>query len=260
MTWTADTATTCSYTAEEVIPCTTSETIGVVEFLLNFNGGSHSSTFTDDTGRHTVFSTAFTETTPAKFGVSVGHFTNAVRAVPNNKIGELYQNWDSWSESCHVYIATMGAGTRQIIGSDSSVATNGFVFLGVSGGKFIIGMRKLAVMSTLASGSTDISLNTWYHVELNYDKPNGILRLFVNGILEASVAHVCAGYAAYIPGGVSLTGTMVSDYYIDSYRYVVGCHVNSSNYIAPTSAYDTTLPSTCTIITPLWSSQSSITC
>ena len=94
-----------------------------------------------------------------------------------------------------------------------------------------------------ALGSTTPVLNTWYAVEVTFDAPAGVYRLYVNGVQETSqpsTARVCATTAAAI--GARPINQWFFPGYIDEVEIVPYCDHPNGTTFTPASTPSTVNP------------------
>lgn len=93
-------------------------------------------------------------------------------------------------------------------------------------------------IAALAVGSTTPSLNTWYYLELTFDKLAGVYRLYVAGVQEQSTtssAVICATTLASV--GAKATGANFCKGYIDKFEMLNYCqHPAGTTYSVPVAA------------------------
>lgn len=110
----------------------------------------------------------------------------------------------------------------------------GFSFGVTTGGYLFCSNSFVAIILT---GSNTVPLNTWVHVAVS--RSSGVLRMFVNGVLDASVANTTDWTTtAYGIGGYpGMTTQGWMNGYMDDFRLTVGHGRYTSNFSAPSSSF-----------------------
>lgn len=156
-----------------------------VLLALHMDGANGSTTFTESTGRALSVSGATISTAQSKFGGSSGSFS------PANFTSLYARNSDF----------VLGAGDFTVEGfvklaaSQGSYATllgTGGIFSGYqiyvnhpsAPGKVLAAMQSRSNASTRVISTTSVLDNAWHHVAVS--RESGVLRVFVDGVLEAS--------------------------------------------------------------------------
>lgn len=211
-----------------------------VIFLCHCDGSNNSTTFIDEIGNAIVANgNAVQSTTQSQFGGSSGYLDGIGDYL--QLASSLLSN-QSYAIECWIYPTAYSSDAswgRYIY----SQYENGVDF----GNRFILGFpennnHKLQSFHASGGGSllstSDIALNAWTHIATTYD--GSTRRLFVNGIMEASVATSGASLSSASSriGCVSY-GSMVGFYqgYIDELRITRGAPRYIANFNVPFDAF-----------------------
>lgn len=168
--------------------------------LLHFNGTAGATVTTDDFGTTwTMQGGAKLQANQIKFGsaalggAGASNVLNGSADYVKATVGRMF--FDSWRTSGWVYATVLpSAGTNATIRSIANGSNFGInLFINNTGGtiKFGYSLSSSGSSHNIASnvvGTTTPVVNTWYFVELTFDKLAGVYRLYVNGVQEASTA------------------------------------------------------------------------
>lgn len=199
--------------------------------LLYFNGTNGGTSFPDETGMTwTAHGTVQTSTAAAKFGTSsmypgasTGYLTGAVSA--NFGFGSGDFTVDGWLQG------TATTAYKCLFDTGYSSGSGLAIFVSSSSDtKLHIYMSGSLVLSSTSS----ISTTSFDYFEVN--RSSGTLRVFRNGILEASVANstvLNSSAAPYIGNNYALTNQF--QIYLNEFRVTKGVARNTGNYTPPTS-------------------------
>lgn len=210
---------------------------------------------TDDFGMQwTNTSVTFSNSSPAISGTYYGVFTAALSSMvsvpyatlPNHGQGSTssYRPPGSWTMRCKVKCTSLpGSGAVATIFGIQNAAGYGAA-LGIYNNagtiKFAIWLSSNGTSQDIANsvvGTTTPNNTTWYDVELNYDAVNGRYCLFVNGVMENSVASttpICNALTT-LNVGYNFTGN------IQAFEYAPYCvHRYNASFTPPTTLPDVT--------------------
>ena len=228
---------------------------GVV-LLLHGDGANGSTTFTDSsTYGHTVTasgSEASISTAQSKFGGASIHITHAA-VMSDLTVGPhdaLAMGTGDFTAEAWVYV-DVGV---NILPSETSIFGDFLWSSGYQGGWVVEVIVDGSVMlryngslygySILSTEPGLVAGNTWCHIATSREA--GVQRLFVDGVLRATVANT----KDYTPGRPFVVGSRRSDGvsvtllngYIDDLRVTKGVALYTGNFTPPTAALSTTLP------------------
>jgi hypothetical protein len=209
-----------------------------VNLLLHSEAANNSTTFVDTTGTNasfTIVGTAKHSTTTAKFGSSSmaflaggGHiYTNTDLTVDGGATPMTVEAW--------VYAASSGGGGIVSVNHTSSVGvTFGLGGPGSSGltpyfGFYVSGWD-------VVTSPTAISTGVWTHVAGTYDGTN--MRIFVDGVLKATLARTMPSYTGRFYVGANWTGNNPLDGYLEEVRLTPGVCRYVNTFSPPTLPFD----------------------
>jgi hypothetical protein len=210
--------------------------------LLNFDGANNSTTFTDSSSNNltaTRNGNTIISTTESKFGNSSGYFdgTGDYLAFSGTEFNFASSDFtiEAWIRPSSV------TGTRVIFSKRASTAIYGGLVFFVNGN--LLGFSATNNGSSWGvdfnSGSSTLSINTWYHVAVT--RNNNTFRIFLNGIevgsqtinsfiISTNAHNVVIGAGGAI-GGEEFFG------YIDDLRITKNIALYQTGYfIPPTSS------------------------
>lgn len=220
--------------------------------VLQFSGATGTFSFIDDFGNTwarggaaKIQNNYFKFGTGALGGGGAGNAldgaTDRITSTSFTSLGALGWTMRGWIKPLN---ALPGAGNSTVIWSAGN--STGFgALLGIFNNagviKFVYSLSSNGTSFDIAAavaGTTTPVLGTEYFVELTYDALNGVYRIYVNGIQEASttnLARVCAINGLSL--GATFTGTNYYQGYIDKFELLPYCqHPGSIAYAVPTSA------------------------
>lgn len=221
--------------------------------ILQFAGANGSTVFLDDFGNTwTQQGAAKVQNTQFKFGTGGlgggggGNTLDGVADFVKSAASFGAKFWSTgWFMRGWVYITTLPtAGNLAEI--DSFVNAGGFgaeLFCYNNAGTIHFGYNLSSNgaandIASLAVGTTVPALNTWYYVELTFDKLAGEYRLYVNGAQEqhtTSAVALCGTTLASV--GAKATGANFLKGYIDKFEMGNYCqHPGAVAYAVPTAA------------------------
>ena len=210
--------------------------------LLNFDGANNSTTFTDSSSNNltaTRNGNTIISTTESKFGNSSGYFdgTGDYLAFSGTEFNFASSDFtiEAWIRPSSV------TGTRVIFSKRANTATYGGLCLVMNNN--IIGCIATNNGSSWGvdfnSGSSTLSINTWYHVAVT--RNNNTFRIFLNGIevgsqtINSFVISTNADNVVIGAGGA--TGGQEFFGYIDDLRITKNIVLYQTGYfIPPTSS------------------------
>lgn len=196
--------------------------------------------FSDSSGRHSpVVENISTSTTQPKFGAGSAYFP------PNPAVNtDVYIN-DNLSD-----LTCAGDFTIDMWFYPTAYSWGTCLFNGFDGAIILYGAAGASTLNVYAggaaiTGTTSLSLNTWYHVALV--RSGSSVKMYINGVQDGSTWTTSATFTTASifrfgvnPGGQSTGG------YIDEIRVVNGLAAWTANFTPPTSAY-TSLPTLGTV-------------
>jgi hypothetical protein len=212
-------------------------------FLANFtNAGIYDATSKNDL--ETV-GNAQISTAQSKFGGSSMYFDGDDKLVgrtsPNLNMGS-----GDFTVECWAYWAGTTTSYQNLVGSNSSSFTGNATFFRVWGTTVATLGSKVGIGNPTHDGTSSVysvsslAANTWTHVAAT--RYNGIIRLFINGVLERTGSSdtstydfgdngICVGQAPWDGAAGYYTG------YIDDLRITKGIARYTSNFTPPTTAF-----------------------
>lgn len=226
--------------SEGFAPPATDPNFSSVSLLLHFDGGNGSTTFTDSSSAPKTVTPINTSLTTAvkKYGTASAYFNgvNAFASVPDDAGFDV------------------GAGafcTEGWVNPEVAVTTRMNIFYqfdGTSGfGVAILDTGKLRAFVQNAvngvvfvgPGPTTVPDNVWSHWALTCDGTT--LRLFLNGVLEASAARPSSGVgnsSAPLEIGAETAGAARQfKGWMDDFRFTKGVARYTANFTPPTAAF-----------------------
>jgi hypothetical protein len=170
--------------------------------LLHFNGTAGALATTDDFGTSwTMQGGAKLQATQIKFGSAALGGAGANNTLNGSadyvKATVARSFFDSWRVAGWVYASVLpGSGANATIRSIANASNFGInLFINNTAGtlRFGYSLSSNGTGNNIASnvvGTIAPVVNTWYFVELTFDKLAGVYRLYVNGVQEANTASV----------------------------------------------------------------------
>ncbi|MET3431427.1 hypothetical protein ABIC71_000905 [Herbaspirillum seropedicae] len=215
--------------------------------LLHFNGTAGATTFLDDFGNTwSAQGGAKLQANQSKFGAAGlgGSGTNNVlngssdfaRCTGITSLGS-----GSWAIRCWIYLTTATA-LGVFGGANAASGGTGFC-LDISGQKTRLFISSGSGSFDIASdvlGASTMSLNAWHFVELTFDAVAGKYFVYVDGVLDTTIASSlrCMPFSDGLTVGARRIGT-VSYFtgYIDEFEVLPYCeHPNGNTYAVPMAA------------------------
>lgn len=220
-----------------------------VSLLLHMNGANGSTTFIDSSKyQHTVTANgnAQISTAQSKFGGASVTFDGAgdYLSLPSNAVFSF--GTDDFCIESWVYPTTT-SGIRMICDCRSGDVLGGWS-VAILAGNTLDFIYRSASPSRLTT-TTTVPQNRWSHIAIT--RVAGTIRLFINGVVEATAAFsgdVNAGGSPAIGGGRSTAGSGITGYYltgnINDLRITKGVSRYTGSFIPParTFASNLTLP------------------
>jgi hypothetical protein len=233
---------TAVYTAAFTPPTAPLTAITNTSLLCNFtNAGIYDATAKNDL--ETV-GNAQISTTQSKFGGSSMYFdgTNSkavMRSLPNMNMGS-----GDFTIECWVYWAGTTTPYQNFVGSNNTFTSNASFFRVWGGG--VVGAGSVGIGNPTHDSTSSVyvasalTANTWTHVAAT--RYNGIIRVFINGVLRATGSTdtstydfgqggTCVGASPWDGANGWYSG------YIDDLRITKGIARYTSNFTPPTSAF-----------------------
>ena len=229
--------------------------IGPTVLLLNMNGADGGTIFTDEAGNTVNRFGAVTRTAQSKFGGASGYFDGVDDYLSLGPAHSWVMGVNYTCEAFAYPLSTPTAGDTnpdyilRKVGQLASDYTSGYVLAL----KWDTAAGKAVFFFSMGSGGTEVVLSgttgvvpgQWYHVAVS--KTGSAIRLFVNGVLQASSTAAPSDSPAgqlYI-GRDPQHSTRFWHGYIDSFRIVNGTSVytSSSNFTPPTAEFSKLVPS-----------------
>lgn len=220
--------------------------------ILQFGGAAASTVFKDDFGSTwAAQGGAKVQNTQIKFGTGAlggGGASNALDGATDfvKSVAFSPKVWEyGWSIRGWVYITALPAAAG-IYDFADFVNAGGFgaellVYNNAGTIKFGYNLSSNGTsndIAALAVGTTTPAINTWYFIELTFDKLAGKYRLNVNGTQEQSTTSalgICPTTIAAV--GAKGTGANFAKGYIDKFEMLNYCqHAGGVAYTAPTAA------------------------
>lgn len=208
-----------------------------VVFLSHFDGTNGSTSYVDETGRHTFTNTAGAALSTAqfKFGTASLKGDGATAAVTLSSDADFTFGTGDWTIECWV---------RPDAGDASSVASLvDFRPAGVNGDypTLRLGGSANVIYETnniprIASATSSLAATTWQHVALARVGTN--TRLFINGVQQSSAFFDTVSYVIGTPRLLHNSGgsTAMSGY-LDDVRITKGVGRYASAFTPPTAAF-----------------------
>jgi len=151
---------------------------------------------------------------------------------------DVFYDVDGLDFTYDFWVNRTGSGRRGLISSHDGTADDIEIEF-TSANKIMGGFRKDASNFHGITTTTALSANTWYHIALI--RHNGLLKIYVNGTLEATHNTVWTGDIYNRTGKLFIGryGTMYHQGYLDEIRISVGIARWQSNFTPPTRPYAT---------------------
>lgn len=215
--------------------------IGVYVVILHGDGTDGSSTITDATGRTwTRSGDAQIDTSQFVFGGASIFFDGTGDFVSTADAAALEFGSNDFTVRCRVRFAAV-SGTTKVIASKRTMGSNGewSLLLNPTNVLGFIAWNSANTIICNISGTTTISANTWYDVEVG--RKGGTVYLIIDGVLEAS------GAISGTIGNNSATLKLASDAidasrnlngWVDEFHILTGAALNIAARPTPNSATD----------------------
>jgi hypothetical protein len=212
---------------------------GSVSALLHFDGTNASTTFTEQKGKSvTLTSTPTISTAQSKFGGASGLFPGATANISLADSTDWQFGTGDFTMEGWIYATTLTLYNYPIYYGyilATGPTQQGFnIFVAPPGNVMSFQMCSGSSIY-LISGSTAISLNTWYYLKVY--RLNGTLYFYVNNILQGTLSanasiNIATSSMMYFGGGPSSRGWQG---YLDDWRITKG--VARTGPTMPTSAF-----------------------
>lgn len=209
--------------------------------VLHFDGANASTIITDDNPEHawTVHGAAQLDTSQSKFGVSSLKAFSATNSYITGDGSSLYAmgrndfTVDKW---IRLNSLVPGGGAFNLFGTGNGPVNSGFEF-------YIDDSQHLSFYDDSngfnLSGTTALTTGAWFHVATT--RQNGVVRLFVNGTLQASGAvstnFGVADSRPTIGTNPFVTSSEKFDGWIDEARVWKGAAAWTAAFTPPTAPY-----------------------
>jgi len=224
------------------VPTAPLTAIANTQLLLSYTNGA----ITDATAKNNLetVGNAQISTTQSKFGGSSMYFdgTNSkavMRSLPNMNMGS-----GDFTVECWVYWAGTTTLYQNFVGSNDTFTSNACFFRVWGSG--VVGAGSVGIGNPTHDGTSSVyvasalTANTWTHVAAT--RYNGIIRVFINGVLRATGSSdtstydfgqggTCVGASPWDGANGWYSG------YIDDLRITKGIARYTSNFTPPTSAF-----------------------
>ena len=210
------------------------------DLLFHFDGANESTSITEEVLglTSTAYGDAALSTNVQKFGdTSLGSQGSGYVSVANNEAFNINQNGGGFDFWLYLENNTSGStyGEWYIIGNSQS-AGDGNWYLGVSPNNEIFLTKTGASNIGYGAGQSIISLNNWYHIEVN---KTDLCRIFINGVkvLEGTNQFNDNLNNLFIfdnPTGTQFNGMQA---YIDELRFFDVTQAHTQNYTVPNAPY-----------------------
>ena len=226
----------------ELTTSVSSVSFGATHLLLNFNGSNNGTTFTDSSSNNltaTRNGNTIISTTESKFGSSSAYFDGTgdylTFSGTNFNLTSSDFTIEAWIRPSSV------TGARGIFSKRANIGTYGGLVFFVNGNLlgFSATNNGYSWGVDFNSGSSTLSINTWYHVAVT--RNNDTFRLFLNGtqvgsqIIENFVILNNSNNIAIGAGGAGGIGNQEFLGYIDDLRVIRGKSIYNYNFTPPAS-------------------------
>lgn len=242
-------------------PTLTAETAGDVHWanvllLAHMDGANDSTTFLDSSSTPVTLTRGgstlpLIKTNQAQFGGASGYFSGAgflqASGTTRWNLGTGDFTLEGWIRPATV------AGVQVLWARQSNASSSALAFqLRLNGNKLESVLRGGSTTAFTTTGATSLLANTWYYVALT--RVSGTVRLFVNGVLDATTTGVTAVLddSTYFPHvGALKSGSLApSNYFtghIDELRLTGGVGRYTDTYSVPTAAFPESGPAAPTL-------------
>jgi hypothetical protein len=163
---------------------------------------------------------------------------------------------------CWIFITyqlgTAGQGRGVLVSNRSAASSSTSLVLQHYNSKIYFGTPS----TDLIASTTTLTINNWTHIAVS--RSSGTLRLFVNGVLDTTVASNITNFSDTNAFAIGTDGLYLAYYFtgqISNLRLVKGTAVYTGNFTPPTDFLTTTAgtyPSTANIVTSIASSNTSL--
>jgi len=203
--------------------------VGGTVLLLHGDGADASTVFTDETGKAvTAYGNAKISTAQSKFGGASMYFDGDGDYLTVPGAGFAF-GVDNFTLEAWVYLPVVPSGSFAAVVDIRNTDVGSGAVLWMVDSNRTLGYYGATTLRTTAA----IALNQWVHVALC--RGNGVLRLFIDGVLGASVADtnsIVAPPLAFV-GGVFNNGHPAFNGYIDDLRITKGLALYTANFTPP---------------------------
>lgn len=207
----------------------------VTASLLHFEGADASTTFTDDVGNAwTRVGNAQIDTAQFKFGTASGLFdgTGDYLSTPS-------ASWNQGTSdfTIETWVRLNAVGISQNICMKGSTASTSGYWLQIGATNLVSFSMGAAAGAMTITGTTALTTGAWYHVAAV--RAGNVIKLFINGVLEASMTLTSTpatnATVLYISRNQIGTDSFLNGW-LDEFRFSLVARY-SANFTPPTSAF-----------------------
>jgi Concanavalin A-like lectin/glucanases superfamily len=237
---------TAVYTTAFTPPTAPVSAITNTSLLLNYiNAGVYDSSEMNDV---ITVGSAQISTTQSKFGSSSLYFNGTNSSLVGRTSPNLNMGSGDFTVECWIYWAGNSTFYQNIIGSNSASFTGNATFFRVWGTGSPVNQSKIGIGNLTHDGASSvfsvnsITANTWTHIAAT--RSSGIIRVFINGVLEKTGSTdtstydfgdngICIGDSPWDGANGWYSG------YIDDLRITKGYARYTATFTPPTAALPT---------------------
>lgn len=151
---------------------------------------------------------------------------------------DFYIGGNDFTVRFNVWFDRVSTGNYQALFTHATHIDQTGLYVGENAGKVDLLYSPVSGVWQTMTGSIGVSVGTWYHIEVT--RKNGIIYLFINGILSTSTSNSSISLSndnkSITIGGKSLLSQYLQGY-ISNVQFINGYGLNSSAYTPPTVEY-----------------------
>jgi len=214
-----------------------------VVLLCHFDGTDGSTTITDNGPSPktlTANADAQIDTAQSKFGGASALFDGTGDYISTPDSADFNFGSGAFTVECWVRFSSL-TGTQSICGQVGSAGTNdtvSFVLQKDSSNKIVgFGCQTTTQVAT-ATSTSSVTTGVWYHIV--YTRSSDTFRLFIDGLIEATVTQATTLNNSTAALGIGRLGDFNGQYlngHIDDLRITKGVGRYTANFTPPTAAY-----------------------